>query len=342
MPTKETYRFFYNRALKPGTESEVQVTVRDCDGKPLVNKEVTLEGIGGTVTPAKVITDKIGSAIIKFKYTSSKGAYLKAKLVTNNVKGCLAVFTGSEAIVPGLVLVRVEFKEFEEKIVDPNIGQPLPGFVIEGGKGTEVISTWHFAEFYHMPSPEALKKGFLVYQEKTGLEGYGSTSPQFIQEGGMATYSLNSPEGELALKTGDEKLTVGKQESNNVSYSGAAPDQSAEIIFNTGDGRTPPYFYMMLSYPLTNENSSDEYSFMRGVNVVKGKNPSDYFKSRKITDPKSPFKTEYKIKSFVDMGIDWMQAQKKVGKFKGLIQIDSEGLSIKGYRYIDVTILSPY
>jgi hypothetical protein len=64
--------------LQMGEETEVEITLKDCDGYPLKNRTVSFTGemydslwrsgtYGGTVTPSKVITDDQGKAIVKFK-----------------------------------------------------------------------------------------------------------------------------------------------------------------------------------------------------------------------------------------------------------------------------------
>lgn len=64
--------------LQMGEETEVEITLKDCDGYPLKNRTVSFAGemydslwrngtYGGTVTPMKVVTDAQGKAKVTFK-----------------------------------------------------------------------------------------------------------------------------------------------------------------------------------------------------------------------------------------------------------------------------------
>ena len=96
--------------LKAGESTEFTIELKDCDGVPLVGREIlfteaTFEGMkvygtmGGTVTPAKVITDAKGMAKAKFTLQAgSKEAIINAHSPGNNVKGCASMFIGDAAI----------------------------------------------------------------------------------------------------------------------------------------------------------------------------------------------------------------------------------------------------
>jgi hypothetical protein len=319
-----------NFAIKPGQETDVDFTLMDCDGKRLKNKVITFEGTkGGSLSPSKITTDDYGFARAKFKMSSANGAYIIAQCVTKNVKGCDAKFVGSESLVPGLVKVEVEFEEYEEKTIDWKKFNPFAAINATGGEESEVITMTYNSIFYHKPSAQARKNNYLVFDEKTEIENYGSVS-QYWHEYGYASYKKNVAPGRVWAEVGEIK--VGEDEkgfSNNCS--GNAPHRSAEVVLMLGDAQNPPTFDLMISFPLSNECIASS-----GMMVQKGDSTRKHtFVSKKITDPKSPYKTEYTIVALLDLGQEFAEGAKSIGMdFKG-----AAGAS--GYRFLKVKILAP-
>lgn len=97
-------------SLKAGESTDINIELKDCDGVPLQGREIfftetTFEGLkifgtmGGTVVPAKVITDANGKAKAKFTLKSgAKEAIISAHSPGNEVKGCASMFFGDAAI----------------------------------------------------------------------------------------------------------------------------------------------------------------------------------------------------------------------------------------------------
>jgi hypothetical protein len=89
------------RILVAGEQTELEITMKDCDGEPLANREIvftkaTLNGMpmsagttGGTVTASTVTTDAGGKAKASFKMGSGKSAiidahhFMKRRMVVN-------------------------------------------------------------------------------------------------------------------------------------------------------------------------------------------------------------------------------------------------------------------
>jgi hypothetical protein len=98
------------RTLKSGESTDFTVELKDCDGIPVEGREIlfsetTFEGFkifgttGGTVSPAKIVTDANGKATAKFTLKSgAKEAIISAHSPGMEVKGCKSMFTGDAAI----------------------------------------------------------------------------------------------------------------------------------------------------------------------------------------------------------------------------------------------------
>lgn len=98
------------KTLKPGESTDVTLELKDCDGTPLEGREIiftetNFNGLkvsgtkGGSVSPAKVITDAQGKANVKFTLSSnSKDAVIRANSIGTDVRGCPDIFAGEAAI----------------------------------------------------------------------------------------------------------------------------------------------------------------------------------------------------------------------------------------------------
>ena len=98
------------KILKAGESTSFTIEVKDCDGTPLAGREVVFnesmfEGfkvpgtIGGTVVPAKVITDANGNAKATFTLKAgSKEAFIAAHSPGKDVKGCNSMLFGDAAV----------------------------------------------------------------------------------------------------------------------------------------------------------------------------------------------------------------------------------------------------
>ena len=98
------------KTLRSGESTSFTIEVKDCDGKPLVGREVLFSEttfdemkipgtIGGTVTPSKVVTDVNGLAKATFTLKSgSKEAFIAAHSPGKDVKGCNSILFGDVPI----------------------------------------------------------------------------------------------------------------------------------------------------------------------------------------------------------------------------------------------------
>lgn len=96
--------------LKAGESTDFTIELKDCDNVPLHGREILFTEteygglkifgtMGGTVTPAKVVTDANGKATARFTLKAgAKEAIINAHSPGNDVKGCSSMFTGDASI----------------------------------------------------------------------------------------------------------------------------------------------------------------------------------------------------------------------------------------------------
>lgn len=96
--------------LKTGESTDFIIELKDCDNVPLQGREILFtetefEGfkifgtMGGTVSPAKVVTDANGKATARFTLKAgAKEAIINAHSPGNEVKGCTSMFIGDAEI----------------------------------------------------------------------------------------------------------------------------------------------------------------------------------------------------------------------------------------------------
>jgi hypothetical protein len=98
------------KTLKAGESTDFTIELKDCDGVPLQGREIlftetNFKGFkifgttGGSVTPAKVVTDANGKATAKFTLKSGANeAVINVHSPGMDVKGCKSMFIGDAAI----------------------------------------------------------------------------------------------------------------------------------------------------------------------------------------------------------------------------------------------------
>jgi hypothetical protein len=317
-----------NWTITPGSQTKIMLVMHDCDMRVLKNQEINLSATGGIFTPAKVITNENGTAETIFKLTSAK-AKLTAKSVTKDVHGCESIFTGNTSFEPGVVEVTIEYVEEERRAADPSKVNPFNNIKVSGGQEHEYINVIHRVKFIQRPSPESLKKGFLVFEEKTGIEGYGSATLDYYYDEGLGMFTETVKGKEVTTTVGDRELKDYEAGSDMVRK-GLAPPRAASIEFFMGDESNPPYFSFLVTYPV-----ADDHIVSGNVIVVKEKETKEAIRIKNITDPKSPFKTEYTIRYFIDYDLE--QKMPVLG-----VYMDQHVIERSGYAFLKATIRSPF
>ncbi len=343
--------------LAKGEETRVVLQVVDCDLDVLKNKEISTAGtVGGVFTPAKFTTDNQGTAIVKFKMTTDKTAYIKAACETKNVWGCDDLYTGTVAVegVSGAPL-KVSINYFQNETKTLKRGT-LPGIRIKGGEEAEMTDMAHRTVLYHFPSEKSLKEGFLINTEKEGYYiGLNDEVPDpniktvYVTESGFYSFSKNVQNAKITANIGDVEAVRAEEEGSDEQYfAGASLKHPSEVMFFLGNKDEPPSFMWNVEYLSANGDIAGGGSMF----IRKG-DEGVQWKVNKITDPNSIYKTEY----LLSLRLDAAQELKKGNKaMKDLFGTDLDGLTgiidptnpqsnmagASGSQMISVRILSPY
>jgi hypothetical protein len=344
------------RALVAAEQTEIEITMKDCDDEPLANREIvftkaTLNGMpisagttGGTVTPSTVTTDAAGKAKANFKMGSGKSAFIDAHHVYQKPYGCEGVKLGSTPIGGIPIKVEVSYVQNETKTIKR---ATLPGIKIKGGEETEQYIMFHNAVLYHYPSPSSLKEGFLVKAKNEDPDPGSKT--EYVLESGYYSFSKNVQTAYIIGMVGDKAVVADQEKGSQQKFEGyASLKHPSEIFLFKGDAGNPPQFSWIIQYPA----KSGEDIASGGAIIIKGEEGVQWVVN-KISDPNSPYKTEY----LLSLKLDAAEELKKGNKaMKGLFGIDLDGLTgvldptnsqsnmagASGSQTITVRILSPY
>ena len=326
--------------LASGQETEVEITLKDCDGMPLANREVdfgkgAVEGFdikgtsGGTLTPMKVTTDGNGKAKAKFKMGAVKTAFIRAHYIFNRPSGCQDAMIGSCPIGGIPVRVTVFYETSQQQSFDPGMWTPL----IKGDRTRETFTRSHVTDMYFFPKdPKSPYLVLTVPEAKAGESIYEMDLGDFSYKGTFPSVSMSIDNGPISVHQQLSRDSV-------VTNSGSSKNgRRSDITFFLGSEIDPMYF--SIDFHCANEDDENEVGtgpFPSDITVSK----IDYntkFTIRKITDPKSPYKTEYRIEMLRDPG-SLKEVSKEIGKDLNGIQ---EITGFRGQEVIAVFILSPY
>ena len=342
--------------LAKGEETRVVMKVVDCDGRVLHDKEISTAGtVGGIFTPAKFKTNGEGVAIVKFRMTTDKTAFVKASCETKNVWGCEDLYTGTEA-VKGLagtpIKVSVNYEQYETKTLKR---ATLPGIKITGGEEAEMVEMTHRTVFYHYPSQEKLKEGLLVDAQKQGYYiGLTEEVPNpniktiYVVESGGFVFTKTVQNAKISGMAGNVEMVRAEEKGEQISYYGEANLQNPSVVmFHLGNEYDPPSFMWNVEYPASEGNLA-----FGGATILRGEDHV-VWKVNKIADPKSIYKTEYVLSLTLYAAEELKKGNKAM---KDLMGVDLDQLTgvldptnpqsnmagASGYQMINVRILSPY
>jgi hypothetical protein len=335
--------------LAAGEETEIEIIMKDCDGYALGNREIDLSKgsingmpingtTGGTVTPSKVITDAGGKAKAKFKMGNEKTAFIRAHYLFNRPTGCADAMIGSCALGAVPVKLSIEYAVREESTFTPS--DVLPGAMFEGGKDHSRFWRIHWTDLYYFP--EGPKDKHLVQVGNPELR----SRTIYEDEIGEFNYSKHVGASATVIDVpGIVHVRDNEQKEESESNSGfASPGQGVQIDFFLGDEIEAMYFSLAFIYKNElDENRAGIGGFTSGVTLRKG-DKGVSFSTNKITDPQSPYKTEYiitcdrnprDISGLKDLGVDADKVDALAG---GIAQF----YKYEGREQISVRILSPY
>jgi len=326
--------------LASGQETDVEITLKDCDGTPLANREIrfdksAIEGFeikgttGGTISPSSVKTDGNGKAKAKFKMGATKNAFIRAHYLFNRPSGCPDAMIGSCPIGGIPVEVTVFYETDQVQSFDQSMLTPI----IQGGKTKQSFTRSHVTKMYFFPKDP--KSPYLVLTVPEAKAGESI----FEMDLGDFTYSGKFPAVNMVIESGPINLQQKLSRDSVVTNSGhTQKKRPSDITFFLVTEFEPMYFG--IEFHCENEDDDNEIRtgpFPGGVTLTK----NDYntkFTIKKITDPQSPYKTDYMIEMLRDPG-SLKEVSKDIGK-------DITGLQkLSGYtgtEVIAVFIRSPY
>ncbi|MGI8601112.1 MAG: hypothetical protein ACR2KB_17800 [Chitinophagaceae bacterium] len=346
------------KKLAIGEETEIELTMVDCDGQPLKDRDIsfaatTLKGFaiksttGGKVTPSVVKTDINGKAKAVFKMGSGSSAIINAHYLFTKPNCSEHAKIGSYPIGGTPVMVELYYNQDETKT--------LKAPSLTGIKNlTEVMEVEqtvmnHRSVFYQYPTASSLKAGFLVSTERS--ESGTKLKTEFVSESG--SYFFKRTANEVLVKP-DANWIDGKQvlqEKNEAELRGVASIKyPSDVFFFKGNQYEPAYFSWTVSYPDDLSTPGSDLEDMVGADfkIEKGEKGA-VWSVNKITDPESPYKTEYIISMKLDAATENKKAREAM---KGLFGVDFENLlsapgqdglvEAAGERTFIVKILSPY
>ena len=322
------------RKLPAGEETEIEISMKDCDGFALGNRQIvftkgSVEGfpingtIGGTVTPATVTTDASGKAKAKFKMGDGKTAMIAAHYLFDKPTGCKDAMTGSCPINGVPVKVVIEYET--DQIIDA-VTPSINGKADLKSWGTFFSRTLRTV-FHYYPSKKLLAERVLVRTGAFSLIEDG-TSTFYESEDGFFAYAKFVSYSEQHRK---DLLDGGLQLELPSRYFGRPNFKNlpTEITFTLETASSPMNLFMKFLYENEEIDVAAEDSWPNTASVSKGEN-GVIMKVVKITDPASVYKTEYIIQGSRDLSMP-AELQKKLYKTE---VINDE----KWY----VRILSPY
>jgi hypothetical protein len=344
------------RNLGTGEQTELDITLKDCDGQPLPNREIVFtKGVlngnpisggtaGGTVTPATVVTDAQGKAKATFKMGSGKTAMIEAYHIYNKPYGCPGVKLGSTPIGAAPVKVEISYVQNETKTLK---AATLPGIRVRGGDEEEQTIMFHHAVLYHYPSALSLKDGFIVEAVRED-PAPGSRTVYSVESGYYDHIKAFHPK-QIYTKVSSQYVLAEKQPGSGKQISGYASLQHpSEVLFTKGSVNEPPSFTWTTEYPASPDGEIAGGSFI----LAKG-DEGVQWQVRSITDPKSPYKTEYIITARLDAAEELKKGDQALKDIFGMNTdemintTDPTGkktnmVTAAGSKSIVVRILSPY
>ena len=289
------------RKLKPGEETEFEIEIKDCDGQPLKEMQVeftkaTIGGFnidgtkGGIATPSKLVTDGAGKAKGKFKMgTGNSSAMINVHSLVNKPNGCADAFVGSAEIgtVPHLK-VNLDYR-FNESTKMGLISQTQVDTLQVGSENSSFVRK-HRTILYYYPTTNKQDINANIFPKS--IPGFSDNAKTvYVIDRGIYNYN-NASSGNTGL---DKISNSGFKESDTASiHVGKAHASSRpEIHFNIIQNKLAN-FSIEFNYPEELDNEEAHPGYPAGF-TIESYDRGATFSSRKITDPNSRYKMEYKV-----------------------------------------------
>jgi hypothetical protein len=247
--------------LKEGEETEIEISLTDCDGTVLANRKLnfsseivdgkTIAGTtGGTITPEQVTTNAFGKAKVKFKM-GEKSAVIKAHCVYNKPCGGIGVMRGTKRVSNNLRVVNVSIMWEKHEQTTNDISAWL-GPLLRGKEEVITVDQSYYCEMDHLTTE--IKNGFLVLAAP-GLDLKKSVSIYYDQFG---DYHYKDVKPRVMLEN-DQGLKVHEElqkDSVDEVNSEMADTSEQWMTFFIGNENEPMRFDISLNFP--NPNKEDE------------------------------------------------------------------------------------
>jgi len=287
--------------LKPGEETEFTIEIKDCDGQPLKEMQIeftkatiagfNIEGTtGGIVTPSKLMTDAAGRAKGKFKMgTGNLNAMISAHSLVKKPNGCSDAFVGSVEIgtTPHLK-VNLDYVLYGTTKMGLVSQTQVDTFQV-GVENSSFIRN-HRAILYYYPVNVSQDINANIFP--TSMRGMPDNSKSaYVLDAGFYNF-INKLSGNAGL---DKVSNSGfKEKDTSLVFAGRARSSSRpEIHFNIIKNKLAN-FSIEFNYPEEKDNEEAHPGYPTGF-IIESDDPGTKFTSRKITDPNSRYKMEYKV-----------------------------------------------
>jgi hypothetical protein len=286
--------------LSLGEQTEFTLQVNDCDGVPLAGKEIvfaqgssagfSIPGtIGGSVTPAKLVTDLKGIAKGSFKYTGGKLAVINAHALTQSPQNCESAIIGSIQLdaLPAYKIT-VNYSKTASDSFKVNTEQDRVSMKANERKSEDVL--YSFSLLYYPSSiPKDGDQIIIMPQFENGSNEIAKKGKSVVvYNRGYSEFMISS----LALELVKSPFgVVNNPEEPEIQryFSNAPLPPSVSLIFSDNN---LVFFSGGSEFPEREEGLSPVGSSF-GIE----KDNKEYFPlvPKKITDPKSPYKWLYEF-----------------------------------------------
>ena len=289
------------RMLKPGEETEFTIEIKDCDGQPLKEMQIeftkatiggfTIEGTtGGIVTPSKLMTDAAGKAKGKFKMgTGNLNAMISAHSLVKKPNGCPDAFVGSVEIgTTPHVKVNLDYVLYGTTKMGLVSQTQVDTFQV-GVENSSFIRNHRTILYYYPVSGNQDINANIFPTRMPGLPDNSKTV--YVVDAGFYNFNNN-----LSGNSGLDKVSNSgfKESDTSLITAGRARSSSRpEIHFNIIKNKLAN-FSIEFNYPEEKDKEEAHPGYPSGF-VIESDDPGTKFTARKITDPNSRYKMEYKV-----------------------------------------------
>lgn len=284
--------------LTAGQQTEFTLYLKDCDGVALPGREIVftesntgggkMSGtIGGTVTPAKVITDAQGKANATFKMTATAGkpAIINAHTVTQTPQNCQGVLFG-DAQVGAIPAYKVTVSYIKTVRKDMNMNSDKDRVLMKSGSQSSEDVAYSFSLLHYPVKFPKDSEQIIISAQFPELQNPSGKIIILYNEG-YNEYIIKEKPLEASGPFG--AVTAKGKEEQQLYFSSAPLPPTASFIFKNNE---LIFFSGGVEFPEVEDGLSPVSSSF-GIE----KDNKKYFpvKPKKVSDPNSPYKWVYEF-----------------------------------------------